>query len=182
MATKRKTKEEPIPHVVTGPLHEGFAGWCVNYQSIVENTHCKAGIAYAEVTEKKPYTYSVKGKSQKFKRPQVRPCFRREAPLAKPCEHCRFPLPAEIEKHKVEGNTIVSKILRAQAAISLALELEEMTPNPRIVRMAHAIAGDIKCPICGGVLSFSVPLPLSRIAAACDGEGCVRWRGSLIKP
>ena len=80
------------------------------------------------------------------------------------CPKREYPTAEEVERNDTEINKIITASMKARKAI-------KAIDHPK---GANA-AGSVECPMCGGVLRYTIAGCNGHVWAACETADCIRW-------
>ncbi len=121
------------------------------YFTGIQNDVCNKGIKYSSLETSGIIRY-----------PCCISCREPENTERAKCPHCEYPTQEELEREEAETNIELDNIIKTRAVI-----LEYM--------QGKTGTAQIKCPICGNSLRFTVSPLNGHIHAKCFTPGCVAW-------
>lgn len=136
-------------------LHDQIANKCKHFNGIMEKT-CRAGIPYDRYRD------------EEGKLMGLLPCFKDEA-LASLCSLAAFPTEEEVQARIQEIDDSFNKVSKAREACVAYAKAQGWGKGKQ------SGCGRIVCPVCGGILSFSIASVNGHIHAACSNPNCIRW-------
>lgn len=157
-------------------------GTCKHYTGDYHNTHCAAGVCYADVTTgkdsepgsafRKPCINWELFKGERGKVGEMSEFQRREWNRRGTCDKYEEPSKEEIAKYKADMEAHMRKIM---VALEFVSKLKE--------QHSKSWAGIEECPVCKGKLHIKINCFFSEhqgenqkhAHVCCETEGCVKW-------
>lgn len=153
--------------------------WCVHYVGMWKNDACEKDHVYVDVMrpltdeeqteldERQRGEYPVENPATYAMMKRL-PCFSDQRSQIKTCPDQRFPTPGEI----AEREEMIRKELVGYAAARTTI-VNQLKARGELKRNT---GGVIECPVCGGVLHFSIAGAYNgHIHGKCETEGCLSW-------